>query len=138
VALSPAADGKIKVAVLRTEKRAPIPAGGAPGLPPGPREATITASVEVELGNVRDLAVFNTAGAAVSKEDALKALAKGGVVVVSADGKPVDPAFMGLFKEGTLVLVSPELVIPESAPETGTAGSGPVGSIPAGVAPGRP
>jgi hypothetical protein len=43
--------------------------------------------------------------------DALKALAGGDVVVVSEDGKPVNPAFLAKYLEGTLVLVAPDLVL---------------------------
>ena len=58
------------------------------------------------------LTVTTADGKKVEKEDALKKLAGGAVVVVSADGKPVSPAFLKVFKDDTLVLSSPELVGP--------------------------
>lgn len=111
------ANGKVMITVTRMEKvqvgvgAAIGPAGGA--LPP-PAAAVREVSIAkvVELGEVKDL-VFTTAdGMKVEKENALKRLASGAIVVVTSDGKPVSPSFLKVFKDDTLVLVSPELTVP--------------------------
>ena len=58
----------------------------------------------VELGKLKDLTVTTAGGKEVSNEDALKKLAKGGVVVVSTDGKKVSTTYLKLFKDDVLVL----------------------------------
>lgn len=113
--LRPTDEGKIKVTVLKTEKqRVQLLVAGAPGgaAPPQPvvQEVNVRVPTEVDLSEVKELKVYNTAGKEVPKDDALKALAKGGVVVISGDGKPVDPGYLAAFREGTLVLVAPDLV----------------------------
>lgn len=113
--LKPNADGKIMITVIRTEK-IQIGAGNAiaPIAPPGgAAPAVITREVArtklVELSEVKDLAVTTADGKKIATEDAMKKLSTGAVVVVSTDGKPVSPAFLKLFKDDVLVLVSPEL-----------------------------
>lgn len=59
-------------------------------------------------------------GKPVAVEDAKKQLAAGAVVLVSADGKPVDERYRKLFQPGTLALASEKLVAPA-----------PVGLVPA-------
>ena len=111
------ANGKVMVPVTRTEKLqggvgaaiAPAP-GNAGGIAP----AVIMQNVVkmVEIGEVKDL-VFTTAdGMKVEAEAATKKLAAGAIVVITNDGKPVSPAFLKVFKDDTLVLVSPELINP--------------------------
>ncbi|WP_020470350.1 hypothetical protein [Zavarzinella formosa] len=110
LALRPGADGKVRVQVLRTEQKGVnVVIGGGGG---APRQQTINVTVraEVELGDVKDLTITTAGGKTVSKEDAIKRLAAGGVVAVSGDGKPVDPGYLALFKDNLLVLTSPELV----------------------------
>lgn len=104
-------DGKVTINVMRQQQiNAPAAApGGNPG-GGGFRGGIITRSVKVELGDVMDLKITTAGGKEVSKEDAIKALAKGGQVVLSADGKSVAPAFLKLFKDEVLVMVSPEFV----------------------------
>jgi RNA polymerase sigma factor (sigma-70 family) len=62
------------------------------------------------LDKLKDLTVTTAAGKEISKEDALKRLAKGGIVVISADGNKISPAYLKVFKDDVLVLISPELV----------------------------
>jgi RNA polymerase sigma factor (sigma-70 family) len=50
---------------------------------------------------------FDTRGKKVSAEQLILRLRKKTMVLVSADGKEVDAAYLGLFKEGLLVLVVP-------------------------------
>ena len=104
-------DGKVMVAVIRAEK-VQIGAGAAIN-PNGGAPAVITREVSVskmiELGEVKDLVVTTADGKKLSTEDAIKKLGGGAVVVVSADGKAVSPAFLKVFKDDTLVLASPEL-----------------------------
>lgn len=110
--LKPDADGKIMVVVTRTEKIA-IGQGGAINPNGGAAPAVVTREVRrsmmVELGDVKDLTVTAADGKKVDTADALKQLGSGGIVVVSADGNPVSPTFLKLFKDDVLVLASPEL-----------------------------
>lgn len=111
------ADGKVRITILRTQKMkiqgggigigAP---GGVPQAIPLEQEITTTNYVPVEIGELKDLVVTTVDGKEVSAGDAAKKLAEGGVVLASADGKKVDPKFLKLFRDDTLVLVSPELV----------------------------
>jgi hypothetical protein len=114
------ADGKIMVTVTRTEMvKVPVAQGAAinpnGGAPPAvlEKEVPVTKQMVVELGEVKDLAVTTADGKKLEKEDALKKLSGGTIVVVSGDGKPVSPAFLKVFKDDTLVLASPELVAPQ-------------------------
>lgn len=118
------ADGKVTVTVLRTEMvkvtvaqgNAINPNGGAaPAVVT--RDVPVTKVVVVELGDVKDLKVTTADGKKVETADAVKKIAGGAVVVVSADGRPVSPNFLKLFKDDVLVLASPELT---AAPGTGT------------------
>jgi hypothetical protein len=108
-------DGKVMVTVRRTEKvpvnvgNAAIPVGGAqPAIQPA--VITRTTARSVELGEVKDLTITTADGKKVSTEDAIKKIGQGAVVVISADGKPVSPVYLKVFKDDTLVLASPELV----------------------------
>jgi len=64
----------------------------------------------VELGDLKELTISTAAGANVALKDARQKLAGGATVVVSGDGKAVSAEFLKVFKDDTLVLVSPELV----------------------------
>jgi hypothetical protein len=104
--LKPDANGKIMVPVMRPRQVQPaIAPGGAPGV----ARIMIRGFENAELADVKDLAIITAGGKEVSKEDALKVLAKGGMVVISADGKSVGAAYLKMFKEDVLVLSSPEL-----------------------------
>jgi len=116
VELKPDTNGKVTVAIIRTEMQkvqlAPpgLPgAGGAPGVVE--REVAVTRQMMVELGEVKDLTITTADGKKLDKDEALKKLEKGGIVVISGDGNPVSPAFLKVFKDDTLVLVSKELVV---------------------------
>ncbi|VTR95051.1 unnamed protein product [Gemmata massiliana] len=100
------ADGKIMVIVTRTEKLLPPGAAANPnvGVP------AIARAKQVELSEVKDLTVTTADGKKLDTEEAIKKLVKGGTVVVSADGKPVSPTFLKMFKDDVLVLASPELM----------------------------
>ncbi|AMV26604.1 hypothetical protein VT84_19555 [Gemmata sp. SH-PL17] len=100
------ADGKIMVVVTRTEKLQP------PGAAVNPNGAVpvVARAKSVELGEVKDLTVTTADGKKLDTEEAIKKLVKGGTVVVSADGKPVSPTFLKMFKDDVLVLASPELM----------------------------
>jgi hypothetical protein len=110
------ADGKIMVTVMRTSMEKVTVGGpvGPGGAPPAAitREVQVTKMVTVELGDVKDLKITTADGKKVEVTDALKQLKDGAVVVVSADGKPVNPNFLKVFKDDVLVLSSPELTGP--------------------------
>jgi hypothetical protein len=102
-------DGKVRIEAMRTEKRK-VNVGAAGGNPNQIREITMNRWLPVELSEVKDLAISTADGKKVNLADALKKLAKGGVVLVSGDGKPVDPKYLKLFRKDVLVLASPELI----------------------------
>lgn len=126
-------DGKIRLTVIRNEKvkpgggtggpdiiigvgnarplPVPQPAPADPNTPEGEaKEITVQRMVQVEFGDVKDLVISTADGKDVSKADALKKLTDGAVVIASADGKKVDPKFLKLFRDDTLVLVSPDFI----------------------------
>jgi len=105
--IKPNADGKITVPVLRVQNQK------APPAPPGgvrPHFVIAKRVVEnVELADVKDLKITTVSGKNVSTEEAVKALAKGGVVVVSADGNKVSPQYLKIFNNDVLVLAAQEI-----------------------------
>ncbi len=111
------ANGKVMVQVYRSEKvqvRAPAANAPVPGNDVAPAVAPreVWVSKMVEIGEVRDLTVTTADGKKLTTDEALKRLTDGTVVVISGDGKPVSPVFLKVFKDDTLVLVSPELAGP--------------------------
>jgi hypothetical protein len=112
VDLKPNPDGKVLVTVRREEKRKVAVRGPAinPNAPDGAetREITSIRTLQVELTDVKDLQVFTAGGKAVETKDALAKIKEGAVVIRTTDGKKVDPNFLRVFKDDTLVLVSPE------------------------------
>ena len=106
------ADGKVMVTVIRTEvQKITVTVAGPNGAPiTSTREVPVSKIATVELGDVKDLKVTTADGRKVEPADAVKALKGGTTVVVSADGKPVSPNYLKLFKDDVLVLASPELV----------------------------
>ena len=117
VEIKPDMDGKVRVQAARPgnfQVNTTIAIAIGPNAPPGVPQTLVvqggpTTTEPVELANVKDLTVTTAGGKKVTREDALKALAKGGVVVISSDGKPVAKAFLKAFKDDVLVLVAPEL-----------------------------
>ncbi len=109
--LKPDKDGKIRVTVFRPQKLPALNNPNIPGGRPGGAGMMFRGPVRVELAEVKDLTVTTVGGKKVTKEDALKALAKGGAVVVSADGKAVPATFLKMFKPDVLVLAAPELAM---------------------------
>ena len=116
------ADGKIMVTVMRTEMQkvqvgvgVAVPPGGGAAPPPAvvTRTIPVTKHMTVDLSEVKDLKITTADGKKIDVADAVKKLKAGGVVVVSADGKPVNPNYLKLFKDDVLVLSSPELVSPQ-------------------------
>lgn len=139
--IKPDANGKVTVTVLRTElQKVQVAVGGAVnpnGAPPANlvREVPVTKTATVELGEVKDLTITTADGKKVDKEEAVKKLAGGAVVVVSADGKPVSPVYLKVFKDDTLVLASPELAGPAGFARPPIGGVRPV-PLPAPLPPG--
>jgi len=117
VELKSGTDGKIRVSILRTETvKVAVAAGNAinpnGGPPPAVKEVErkVNRYLTVELADVAELKAYTAAGKELDVKEALTKLNGGGVVVMSADGKRVDPVFTRVFKEDTVVLVSPEFV----------------------------
>jgi hypothetical protein len=71
------------------------------------------AAIAVKMGMALD-----TGGKALDEDTVWKALTRGAVVVVSQDGKMVEPAYLSVFKKETVVLVPPlpKLVPPMPLP----------------------
>lgn len=107
-------DGKVRVQVYRTETiKVPIqginnPANANPP-PQQIREQTIRRSMRVELSEVKELTLFTADGKEADKAVLKKLATEGGVVVVSTDGKKVDPKYLKLFRDDVLILAAPEL-----------------------------
>jgi hypothetical protein len=55
----------------------------------------------------KDVQAFDTRGKPLEAKDVAESLKKETIVLVSADGRPVDPFFLKIIKEGTVVLVLP-------------------------------
>lgn len=132
----PDSDGKVRLPAVRTETRKVQEAVAVPKqvqvngqvenrveVVTKEREVPVTLSVKVELHELKNLTVYTADGKEADKALALKKLAEGGVAVVSADGQKVDPKYLKLFRDDTLVLVSPELA------------SGQTGIVPVAFAP---
>jgi hypothetical protein len=114
--LKPDSDGKVTVTVLRsTTQKVQVQVVGPNGqVVPETREVPVTRYETVELGDVKDLSITTADGKKLDKDDAMKKLVAGGVVVASSDGKPVSPLYLKVFKDETLVLASPELIAPQT------------------------
>ena len=109
VELKPNSDGKVLITVRREEKRTVTttpPNGG----PPLEREIQTFRILQVEFSDVKELQIFTADGKAVDKKVALAKLEDGAMVLLTTDGKKVDANYLRIFKDDTLVLVSPELV----------------------------
>jgi hypothetical protein len=75
-----------------------------------------TSALLAEDHPLEEVQVYDTRGKAVSPKK-LPGLLKGETfVLVSADGKPVDPLYLRLVKEGTLVFVLPAPPTPPPVP----------------------
>jgi hypothetical protein len=113
VELKPEKDGKVRLQVARPMKGQAQGIAIAIGGPNGAQNIVINGAAPVmeavELADLKDLKVMTAGGKEIAKDDAIKALTKGGVVIISADGKKVSPVFLKAFKDDILVLVSPDL-----------------------------
>ena len=67
-------------------------------------------TVYVGLTELKDLKVYTAYGREVSMQEAIKKLENKLKVVVSSDGKKVDPTYLSQLQDNELILVSPELV----------------------------
>ena len=117
VELKPNGAGKIAVTIRRTETvKVPVAVGNAinPNGGPAPAvkevERKVSRYTTVELADVQGLKAYNAAGKELDLKETLAKLQGGGVVVMSANGNRVDPIFTRVFREDTVVLVSPEFV----------------------------
>jgi hypothetical protein len=109
VELKPNSDGKVLITIRREDKRTitTTPPNGGPALE---REILTFRILLVELSDVKELQIFTADGKPVDTKVALAKLEDGAIVVLTTDGKKVDANFLRVFKDDTLVLVSPELV----------------------------
>jgi len=74
------------------------------------REVTVYRTTSRELEQkypARDVQAFDPRGKPLDARAVAEALKKEAVVLVSADGNPVDPFYLKIVKESTLVLVLP-------------------------------
>ncbi len=108
-------DGKVRFTVLRNEK-VKVTRVQFQGGPNGQQvpvqiesDMQVTRYVRVELADLKDVKVYTTEGKEVDLKDAVKKLGDTTMAVASANGQKVDPAFLKLFKDDVLILVSPDL-----------------------------
>jgi hypothetical protein len=71
----------------------------------------VTRAIRVGLTD-KGVKVFDAAGKRIAPKDVAKLLKQSAPVLVSADGKEVDPFYLRLAREGTLVVVAQALVLP--------------------------
>jgi hypothetical protein len=107
--LKPDADGKIRLQVIRTQNRTvKAIAGNGRNVQQIERSVPYQTVQQVELADVKDLTGYTVDGKSLDRKEILEKLANGGIVVVSGDGQKVNPAFLKIFRDDVLVLVSPE------------------------------
>lgn len=125
VDLKPDADGRVRVNVMRTATVAVtetviVAENGVNRVVTRQRQVPHKGVNRVELKEVADLVIRTADGKAADRELVLKKLsAEGGPVVVSADGKAVDPKFLKLFRDETLILSAAELMPQQQAAVAG-------------------
>lgn len=107
--------GAVRFTVIRTEKvkvmQVVIQAGpNGQGVPMQiESEVNIQKVVRAELSDLKDIKVYNTEGKEVELKDAAKKLSSASLAIASSNGQKVDAAFLKLFKDDVLILVSPDL-----------------------------
>lgn len=121
--LKPNLDGKVLVTVVRMEARKITNPTGQE------HQITSRRTLQIEIGDVKELQVTTAAGKAVELKDALAKLKDGAVVVITTDGKKVDSKYLRVFQDDTLVLVSPERI--GTPRPTGTVRPLPIQPLPA-------
>ena len=108
-------DGKVRFSVRRTEKvkvtEVTIQLGPNNQQIPVQveREVSVTTQVRVELAELKDVKVYGADGKEIDLKEAGKKLNEKAMAIASSNGAKVDPAFLKLFKDDILVLVSPDL-----------------------------
>ena len=108
-------DGKVRFTVLRIEKvkvtEVTIQLGPNNQQIPvqTEREVTVTKYARVELAELKDVKVYSVEGKEIDAKEAGKRLSEKAMAIASSNGAKVDPAFLKLFKDDVLILVSPDL-----------------------------
>jgi hypothetical protein len=75
------------------------------------RSVVVESRVKVSLTD-RPTEVFGLDGKRLTAEEIKKRITRSGPILVSSDGKPVDPFYLRLAREGSVVVVSPKLAAP--------------------------
>lgn len=70
---------------------------------------TVPVTTIVELSSMKGLKAATAGGRTLDAAGALKAIGTGATVVVSADGEPIDPKFLKLFRADVVVLTAKAL-----------------------------
>jgi hypothetical protein len=125
-------DGKVRVQVIRQVKQTVtvnvvVNKNGQQVVEAQQREVMSNISTRVELSEVKDLSIWSADGKEADKPIALKKLSEGAIVVISADGKKVDPRYLKLFRDDVIVLASPELMDRTAPTASGVARPAPLG-----------
>ncbi len=145
-------DGKVRFAVLRTEK-VKVTRVQFQGGPNGQQvpvlvesEMAVQKYVRIELADLKDLKVYTPEGKEVDVKDAAKKLGETTMAIASTNGQKVDPGYLKMFKDDVLVLVSPDLTpngsamsnYPPTMPAIGMMPPGAVRILPAPALPPAP
>jgi RNA polymerase sigma factor (sigma-70 family) len=78
-------------------------------------------STQLAIFDRKKIRVYDTKGQAVDAKELPKRLKGETLVLISADGRPVDPLHLRLYKEDTLVFVLPRPAPPPPPPASGSA-----------------
>src|SRR5579871_4617556 len=93
-------NGKVMIDAVRTVMQKVtvgpglVPAGAAPAPVPVTRDVPVQEFRVVELSEVKDLTITTADGRKLDKDEAIKKLTPGTIVVISGDGKPVSSTFL--------------------------------------------
>jgi hypothetical protein len=114
------AQGNLKITIVSCACYGPAEQEVEAAVPdkPGPDKAAAKVKVKVtsvlvttaEL-SAKAVEAYTADGASLGKEKLAELLARERTVLVATDGKKVDPFFLELYKEGTVVLVPPANVL---------------------------
>jgi hypothetical protein len=102
--------GKVMIRVTESWKLKQIGVEGNRDGTGTPLMGVVPVEKTFEIGELKELVITRADGKKVDLHEARRRLADEATVIVSCNGKAVSPEFLKVFKDDTLVLVSPELI----------------------------